>query len=156
MAHSLDTMHSFGLLGLIPPTTEAGIEASITQLKEKRAHYDVLPRAPKKAAATAKTNASEADEEKKVEASIATDGGEKDTGKRSQKSKSGNSNANTPPPSVEDSSLFPHLPGSKPAIDMADSKQKWGPKPVDDTAAPSSVENGEHDQNQNDVVGEEE
>ena len=47
LVHTLDTLNSFALLSLIPPSNEGEIDASVNQLKEKRAYYDVLPRAPK-------------------------------------------------------------------------------------------------------------
>jgi hypothetical protein len=125
LAHTIDTLNSFSLLSLIPPSTEAGIEASIAQLKEKRAYYDVLPRAPKKptAAVSAPESAAANGEKKAAEPS------EGEPSEVAAKKSSKKTNPNAPPPSVQDSSLFPHLPGSKPTGDGSESKQKWGPKP---------------------------
>ena len=147
LTHSIDTMNSFALLSLIPPSNEAGIEVSITQLKEKRAYYDVLPRAPKKASVpTPETNG-----EKKatVDAAAAPIVEPLETKKSNKKSHA--SNLNAPPPSVQDSSLFPHLPGSKPALDANESKQKWGPKPSEGGA--SSMDQEDEQEEEEVLVG---
>jgi uncharacterized coiled-coil DUF342 family protein len=132
LAHSVDTINSFGLVSLIPPSTEAGIEASIAELKAKRAYYDVLPRAPK-AAPVEVSNTTE----KKPEASPSQPVEARKSSKKSERS-------GDAPPSVQDSSLFPHLPGSKPALDASDAgKQKWGPKPSESGATSPSAEEEE-------------
>merc|ERR1712227_816615 len=48
LTHTVDFMSSFSLLKLDPPMKVQEIGNSIEKLKEKRAYYDVLPRAPKK------------------------------------------------------------------------------------------------------------
>mmetsp|Transcript_10041 Transcript_10041/g.11525 ORF Transcript_10041/g.11525 Transcript_10041/m.11525 type:complete len:537 (-) Transcript_10041:215-1825(-) len=48
LTHSVDLLGSFELLSLEAPTKVTEIPSAIDALKEKRAYYDVLPRAPKK------------------------------------------------------------------------------------------------------------
>ena len=47
ITHAPNTINSFSMLDLSAPIKMEDIPASIKQLQEKRAYYDVLPRAPK-------------------------------------------------------------------------------------------------------------
>mmetsp|Transcript_19821 Transcript_19821/g.36752 ORF Transcript_19821/g.36752 Transcript_19821/m.36752 type:complete len:590 (-) Transcript_19821:160-1929(-) len=134
LAHNLDLLQSFSMLELSAPTKAVEIPDAITALKEKRAYYDVLPRAPrKKRGEAADTDA----------ASKSTDAAP--TEKKTNNKKKGN--AKTKAPSVDSSELFPVLPGSKSPQILAQSPS--GPSAVemvmsngtsDATAAPDAVE----------------
>jgi len=93
LTHSIDLLGSFSLLGLQAPTKIEDVPASIKELQDKRAHYDVLPRAPRKK----KTEEGAGQEEKREQP-------------QDKKKKSGKKAA---APQVDSSELFPELPGSK-------------------------------------------
>jgi len=93
LTHSVDFLSSFELLSLEAPMKVTDIPASIEQLNEKRAYYDVLPRAPKK-------GITESDE---------IEGSDVSNKKKPKVQKKKKASA----PSVESSDLFPTLPGSK-------------------------------------------
>ncbi|GBG25144.1 Hypothetical Protein FCC1311_013612 [Hondaea fermentalgiana] len=94
---SLDMLGSFSLLSLTAPGKPEDIPKSIDELKEKRAYYDVLPRAPKKKAEKAAT-----EEAAPAATESADNAGKKKGGKK------------TVAPPVDSSELFPSLPGAKP------------------------------------------
>jgi len=116
LTHSIDTLNSFASLQLIPPSAESGIDASIAEVKEKRAYFDVLPRAPK-------TQSVETTDQKPKDEVVVEP-------KKSQKK--GPPSTPSSAPSVQDSALFPHLPGAKPTSEANESRQKWGPRPSAD------------------------
>jgi len=93
LTHSLDLLGSFSLLGLAAPVKLDEVPASIIELQEKKAYYDVLPRGPKKSAAS------------------------KNEESDSKPAKSNKKKTGGKAPSVDNSELFPTLPGSKsPAV----------------------------------------
>jgi len=123
LMHPLDLLQSFAFLELSAPAKSEDIPASIKALEEKRAHFDVLPRAPRK--------------KRGEEAETEEDKAKKDPKKKSKKPAA---------PSVESSELFPVLPGSKEpkpamvsppsgpsAVDLVKSTGPASPAPVAET-----------------------
>merc|ERR1712157_483372 len=98
ITHSLDLLSSFGLLSLTAPTKVSAIQTSIKELEEKRAYYDVLPRAPKKT--------------EPANGELTTGASTDNVAKKEKKSKEKKNKKNVAP-SMESSDLFPTLPGSK-------------------------------------------
>lgn len=136
---SLDLIENFASLSLSAPKSQGDIDASIVQLKEKRAYYDVLPRAQKSASKSAPKSktpepARVADAPAAVEeavAEVAADD-EQEPAAKAAKSESKKTKSSSRAPSVQDSSLFPQLPGAKTSTDV---QKKWGPKAVDADAS---------------------
>mmetsp|Transcript_39646 Transcript_39646/g.64296 ORF Transcript_39646/g.64296 Transcript_39646/m.64296 type:complete len:514 (+) Transcript_39646:418-1959(+) len=95
LTHSLDLIASFSLLSLTAPARKEDVDACIKALEEKRAYYDVLPRASKKKAGDAKPATGGENAEKTAP---------KQTASKKKKAAA---------PSVDNSELFPILPGSK-------------------------------------------
>ena len=134
ISHSLDLLGSFGvsshraareclnlnlcaqLLSLKAPVKVSEIPDSIKDLKEKRAYYDVLPRAPKKTGANKNSG----------DSGDAAEGGTETKKPKAAKSKKKKVTA----PSVESDDLFPVLPGSR-SPKAAPVQARTGPTAVD-------------------------
>lgn len=65
LKHSIATIEDFGLLSLMPPTTQEGIAASIDEVKAAKDAFKIRPREPKKPKASKRDDADDKPKAKK-------------------------------------------------------------------------------------------
>jgi len=65
LKHSITTIEDFGLLSLMPPTTQEGIAASIDEVKAAKEAFKIRPREPKKPKASKRDDADDKPKAKK-------------------------------------------------------------------------------------------